>query len=86
MSQPVKHVSGAKIHAAGFKPYRTNIFDSNPWREKMPTDLEKRPGFGKLGKPALLNVNSYEVTAFPNKTVYQYDVSVKDSSMCFTLF
>lgn len=59
------------------KPFRTDIFDSNPWRLKMSTELEKRPGFGKLGKAATININSFPIEKFPNKTVYQYDVSVK---------
>ena len=55
--------------------FRSEIRDTNPWREKMPTPMMQRPAFGKLGKPAAVNVNSHIVTNFPTKHIYQYDVS-----------
>ena len=53
------------------------MIDTNPWREKMSTELMLRPGFGKLGKPAAVNINSYPVTQFPTKKIYQCDVSYR---------
>ena len=56
---------------------RTNVLgDSNPWSKQMTSELAKRPGFGTTGKNALINVNAYPVTNFPNKTVYQYDLVI----------
>ena len=56
-------------------PFRTDMIDTNPWREKMPTELMQRTAFGRLGKPATININSYPVAEFPTKQVYQYNVS-----------
>lgn len=55
--------------------FRSEISDTNLWREKMPTQMMQRSAFGKLGKTANVNINSYLVTSFPTKQVYQYDVS-----------
>lgn len=37
--------------------------------------LVKRPGFNTTGKEILVSVNSYPIVQYPNKTIYQYDVS-----------
>lgn len=38
-------------------------------------DLAKRPGYNATGKEITVAVNSYPITQFPTKSVYQYDVS-----------
>jgi hypothetical protein len=49
---------------------------TNPFREQMPSELSKRAGkFGKLGKKATIEVNSHAILTWPDKSVYQYDVS-----------
>jgi len=54
---------------------------TNPYREKMPSALSKRDGkFGKLGKKATIEVNSHAVQSWPDKSVYQYDVSQNAST------
>jgi len=46
------------------------------FRDQMPTTLAKRDGkFGKAGKKTLIEINSHAVQDWPNKTVFQYDVS-----------
>ena len=50
---------------------------TNPFREQMPTTLAKRDGkFGQAGKKVVIEVNSHAVKEWPDKTVYQYDVSL----------
>ena len=53
----------------------TNPFDDNQFRDQMPTQAMNRPGFGKLGKAAKIQINSHIVTGFPTRDVFQYDVS-----------
>lgn len=39
-------------------------------------ELPRRPAQGNtVGKPVKIGVNSYNITKFPDKTIYQYDVS-----------
>lgn len=50
--------------------------ESNPFRNQMPTQLTKRDGkFGKMGKKATIELNSHAVLTWPDKVIYQYDVS-----------
>lgn len=59
------------------KPFNeVQWFLTNPYREQMPNALSKRDGkFGKLGKKAAIELNSHVVQTWPDKSVYQYDVS-----------
>ncbi|KAI8986394.1 Piwi domain-containing protein [Pilobolus umbonatus] len=40
------------------------------------TELVKRPGAGKLGKPVRVRANFFEVTAFPLQNIHHYDVTI----------
>jgi hypothetical protein len=41
----------------------------------MVPDLFPHPGFNNTGKEVLLKVNTYLVTQYPTKKVYQYEVN-----------
>lgn len=41
----------------------------------VPVEFVRRPGFNPTGKEIEVQMNSYRVTSFPTKTVYQYSVS-----------
>ena len=57
-------------------PTRHYYEDNNPYRAQMPTSLMSRHGkFNSSGKPAIINVNSHRILAYPKHTIYQYDVS-----------
>lgn len=57
-------------------PFDNTLFGTNHFRNQMPTALSKRNGrYGKLGKKAVIEINSHEVLEWPQKSVYQYDVS-----------
>ncbi|KLJ12793.1 hypothetical protein EMPG_12212 [Blastomyces silverae] len=43
-------------------------------------DLAKRPGYNATGKEIAIALNSYAITQFPNKPVYQYDVHIGNGS------
>lgn len=44
---------------------------------KLPTELPRRPQPGNTsGTQVKINVNSYNIVKFPDKTVYQYDVHI----------
>lgn len=44
---------------------------------KLPMELPRRPAQGNtVGKPVKIGVNSYNITKFPDKTIYQYDVHI----------
>jgi eukaryotic translation initiation factor 2C len=48
---------------------------------QIPVSYARRPAKGNTtGKEVMININSYPVTQFPNKTVYQYDVSIFTST------
>lgn len=57
------------------KPFLNTISDTNPFRDQMPSASMHREGFGKAGKPAKIQVNSHLVKSWPERPVYQYDVS-----------
>ena len=57
------------------KPFRTELLDTNPFRDQMPTQLMQRGKYGTLGKIAEIEINSHVVTAWPRMDVFQYDVS-----------
>lgn len=64
----------AGIHPAA-KPTRNDFIVDNTFRDKVPKDLERRPGFNTSGKPAKVQVNSHKILSYPTKPVSQYDVS-----------
>ena len=41
----------------------------------IPTVLPPRPAFNTSGQAVAININSFPILAFPNKKIYQYDVS-----------
>lgn len=41
----------------------------------VPVETVARPGFNTTGKEIELQVNAFPIVKFPNKTIYQYDVS-----------
>ncbi len=45
----------------------------------VPVEFVPRPGFNPTGKEIEVLMNSYRVTSFPTKTVYQYSVSTDRS-------
>lgn len=42
----------------------------------VPVDTVPRPGFNTTGKEIEVQMNAFPITKFPNKTIYQYDVSI----------
>lgn len=71
------NTSGKDKKAKIIKPLTHPLWeDTNVFRDQMPTTLAKRDGkFGKAGKKTLIEINSHAVQDWPNKTVFQYDVS-----------
>ena len=67
------------------KPFVTDLLADNPWREKMSSQSMHRQGFGKAGKAVKIQVNSHAVQSWPQKPVYQYDVSLYgiDAALAF---
>ncbi|KAI9822452.1 MAG: hypothetical protein M1827_000171 [Pycnora praestabilis] len=44
---------------------------------EIPTELMARPKVGNTtGKEVVIQLNSFNITRFPNKTVYQYDIQI----------
>ena len=41
----------------------------------VPVETVPRPGFNTTGKEIEVSMNAYPIVKFPNKNVYQYDVS-----------
>jgi len=46
----------------------------------FPSDLPLRPGVNTSGKAITIRVNQYKVVKWPQRDVYQYDVSLTSSS------
>jgi len=44
------------------------------------TELVKRPGAGKTGKPVRVRANFFEVTSFPLQNIHHYDVTIDPPS------
>lgn len=44
------------------------------------TELVKRPGAGKIGKPVRVRANFFEVTSFPTQNIHHYDVTIDPPS------
>ena len=84
-SEPVEYKPGYSsggLDTRPDKPPKEDLFFTNPFRDEMPTELLKRNNkFGTAGKKAFIEVNSHAVKAWPDKTVYQYDVSCPPPSL-----
>lgn len=66
-------ISSAVVHVQHLD---TSLADANSIKYKLPTELPRRPQPGNTsGTQVKINVNSYNIVKFPDKTVYQYDVS-----------
>ncbi|KAL4953848.1 Piwi domain-containing protein [Aspergillus filifer] len=52
------------------------VHDTNDPKYSVPVQAVPRPGFNPTGKEIEVQMNSYAVTSFPNKTIYQYDVNI----------
>ncbi|KAL8996468.1 MAG: hypothetical protein Q9169_004018 [Polycauliona sp. 2 TL-2023] len=57
-------------------PVRQVLADSNQYRVQAPSQLMRRPGFGKDGKAIQLRLNSHSISNAPNARYYQYAVQV----------
>ena len=53
-----------------------NFIDDPDGQFFAPIELARRPGFNTTGREVTLAVNTYLITQFPTKTVYQYDVRI----------
>jgi len=51
----------------------------------FPSDLPLRPGINTTGKAIQIRVNQYKVTKWPERDIYQYDVSFT-LTLLFTYF
>lgn len=61
-----------RVHFEGAR----NLYANMPRAQyDTPATIAKRQGFNQTGKAIQLAVNAYPITAFPTKTVQQYDVS-----------
>ena len=78
-SEPIEYKPGYSsggLDTRPDKPPKEDLFFTNPFRDEMPTELLKRNNiFGNAGKKVGIEINSHAVKAWPDKTVYQYDVS-----------
>ena len=55
---------------------RTYAPETNTYKYQLPTELPRRPQPGNTaGKEVTIRVNSYNIVKYPDKTIYQYDVS-----------
>jgi len=50
--------------------------DTDKHEYDIPAVLPSRPGFNTTGQAVQVNINSFPILQFPDKTIYQYDVSV----------
>lgn len=58
--------------------------DTKTSKVNFPSDLPLRPATNTVGKPIQLRVNQYKVTSWPEKDIYQYDVSYVTSFACIS--
>jgi hypothetical protein len=60
------------------EPYNFRNLDrnTNEYKLDIPTDLPVRHTFNSVGKEIKVRVNQYKVLTWPDKKVYQYDVSL----------
>lgn len=69
-SQNLNQADGTPI-----QPVRQVLTDVNPYRLQVPSQLMRRPGFGRDGKAIQLRLNSHAISNAPNARYYQYAVS-----------
>ena len=86
VNQP--HLAGFFVSAAlaGFiENQNANVneyacgFHSNEFRKQIDVNLKSRGTFGKAGRPVKVSINSHVVQGWPNKDIFQYDVSGRAS-------
>ncbi|KAI4251669.1 MAG: hypothetical protein L6R42_008287, partial [Xanthoria sp. 1 TBL-2021] len=70
-SQNLNQADGTPI-----QPVRQVLTDVNPYRLQVPSQLMRRPGFGRDGKAIQLRLNSHAISNAPNARYYQYAVQV----------
>lgn len=64
-----------------FESFRNFDVITNPPKGQIPDAMPPRPAkLNNLGKECNIGLNTYHVTQFPNKPVYQYDVTVIGNS------
>lgn len=64
-----------------FEPIRNFDVITNPPKGQIPDAMPPRPAkLNNLGKECNIGLNTYHVTQFPNKPVYQYDVQMHGNS------
>ena len=66
------------------QPLRTAVTeDLTAYQQQLPAINMPRPSkFNSSGTAVLMDINSHKVIAYPDKTVYQYDVSRTEESHC----
>ncbi|KAL9030315.1 MAG: hypothetical protein Q9196_001543 [Gyalolechia fulgens] len=70
-------IENATLHdGTPIQAVRQVITDLNPYREQMPRELMRRPGYGKVGDKLKVRINSHYIEHTPDKIFYQYDVQV----------
>lgn len=55
--------------------YRTYDRETDTQKYNFPTELPLRPGNSNQGKAIQIRVNQFKVMRWPQRDVYQYDVS-----------
>jgi len=61
------------MDAGNFRTVLEEVAANSSYKFENP--LPDRPGFNTAGKAIAIRVNQYKVAQFPQKDVYQYDVS-----------
>jgi hypothetical protein len=59
-----------------FKNHQKIIPANTDEQYKIPTACIRRPGFNTTGTVVPIYINSYPITAYPDQTIFQYDVSL----------
>lgn len=55
--------------------YRSYDHSTDTERYQFPSNLPNRPGVNTQGKSVKIRVNQYKVLQWPQRDVYQFDVS-----------
>ena len=80
-TEPKSSGSGLRFKGDKTKFRHLNV-DTDKHQYDIPTILPKRPGFNTTGQAVAVNINSFPILKFPDRTVYQYDVSLPHSFQC----
>ncbi|KAL4924314.1 putative eukaryotic translation initiation factor eIF-2C4 [Aspergillus undulatus] len=70
----MEHIDQINTLGGGLRHLR--LFDTDEAKYSVPVQAVPRPGFNPTGKEIEVQMNAFPVSAFPNKTVYQYDVHI----------